>query len=162
MVIQIIINPNLFNHLYSMKQNNKIKDSKVEEIMSKNIISLNPKEPISRAIKIFEEHEIHHIPIVIMDKVVGIISQGDVLNFTGKHNRLDQVKTFVLGHSEVDTNTSVEEIMASRPITISPDATIKEAVEQLIQYRVNALPVVENSELKGIITTHDILRLITS
>jgi len=97
-----------------------------------------------------------------MDKVVGIISQGDVLNFTGKHNRLDQVKTFVLGHSEVDTNTSVEETMASRPITISPDATIKEAVEQLIQYRVNALPVVENSELKGIITTHDILRLITS
>ena len=143
-----------------MKKNNNIKDCKVDEIMSKNIISLNPKEPISRAIRIFEEHKIHHIPIVIMNKVVGIISQGDVLNFTGKHNRLDQVKSFVLGNSKVDFNTSVEEIMTSKPITISPDATIKEAVEHLIQYRVNALPVVLNNESQGIVTTHDILRLI--
>jgi len=145
-----------------MKEQYKIKDQKVAEVMSASIISLNPKEPISRAVEIFNEYNIHHIPIVIVNEVVGIISQGDVLNFCGKENRLDQVKSFVLGNVKLDDNSTIEEIMTQNPITISPEDSIGKMVEKLLMYRINALPVTVDNKLKGIITTHDILRLINN
>ncbi|MDF0728776.1 CBS domain-containing protein [Cytobacillus sp. S13-E01] len=51
---------------------------------------------------------------------------------------------------------SIRELMTDNVATVSPNQTIKEAATLMSQYNVGAIPVVENGQLKGIITDRDI------
>lgn len=148
--------------LYSMKNVTDILSQNVEDAMSTNVITLNPKESLSRAIEIFEAYDLHHIPIVILDRLVGIISQGDVLYLKGKEQNRDTIMTHNLGNSNVSLHSTVEEIMTTNPITIEKTASMNDAIQILLKNRINALPVTDEDALVGIITTHDILKFITS
>ena len=52
---------------------------------------------------------------------------------------------------------TVEQVMAKKIVFISPDTTIKEAAEILSKKEFHALPVVEDNELVGIVTTTDLI-----
>jgi CBS domain-containing protein len=54
----------------------------------------------------------------------------------------------------------VEDIMSSNPVFTSKDATISEVAKVMMQTGYNGLPVVEGTDVVGIITQTDILRLI--
>ena len=131
-----------------------IKNS-VISIMSKNLITLHPKDKIKRAKEIFEELDIHHIPVVIMDEVVGIISQGDILflNRSLIHSSFDDF----LRKTKLSID-AVEEIMTPNVICLNHDSTISDALEVMLNRHVNALPIVENNKIIGLLTTRDILK----
>jgi CBS domain-containing protein len=56
----------------------------------------------------------------------------------------------------------VKEVMSEPAITISPEATIKEAARLMIERKIGCLPVVEGGRLVGIVTETDILRHVVS
>ena len=58
-----------------------------------------------------------------------------------------------------EENACVEEIMIPNPITISPNATIKQAMELMRESKIGCLPVVSNGNLVGIVTEMDFLRI---
>ncbi len=136
-------------------------NKQVEEIMSNKIITLHPKETIKKAIEIFNQYSFHHIPITVSGKVVGILSQGDVLFFKGKEQQRDFIKAYNIGSFAINTNALIEEIMTMNPIVMSSSSTVRQAIESFLFHGINALPVVSDGNLKGIITTHDILTQIT-
>lgn len=148
--------------LWYMKNINTILEQQVANVMSKNIVTLHPKELIERAIDIFESYDIHHIPIVVLDNLVGIISQGDVLYFQGEEQKIDTIKSYNLGHSDITIHSTVEEIMTPKPFTVDSTQSINDAILMLLEHRVNALPVLQDGKLCGIITSFDILRFITN
>jgi CBS domain-containing protein len=55
--------------------------------------------------------------------------------------------------------TSVQEIMIKDPISIGPDATIRDAMDLMRKQQIGCLPVVKKGELIGIITEMDFLRI---
>lgn len=55
-------------------------DSLVSEIMTPNPITINPNTHIDRCMEIMSEKHIRHLPVVENDKVVGMISIGDVVS----------------------------------------------------------------------------------
>lgn len=126
----------------------------VSDIMSRNLKVLHPKSKLISAKEIFEEYDIHHIPVAVMGDVKGIISQGDILFLEGVvNNSFDEfIRT---KKYEIST---VDEIMTSRPYTIESDKLISEALDIMIEKRVNCLPVKENLDLIGVITNYDILK----
>ena len=63
---------------------------------------------------------------------------------------------------EVIDHTQVAAMMTRDPITVSADAPLQEAVGLMRQYRVSALPVLDNDELVGIISTVDLLDALVS
>jgi arabinose-5-phosphate isomerase len=77
--------------------------------------------------------------------LIGIITDGDI-------------RRYLVDHSDVST-VNVESIMNNAPITITADASLKDAASLMegIQKKVSVLPVVENNQLKGIIRLHDIM-----
>ncbi len=125
----------------------------VDNIMARNLKTLHPKDKLARAREIFNEFDIHHIPIHVMGDVRGILSLGDILFLEGfTNNTFDDFlrnKKFQL--------LTVDEIMTARPYCANADDLISDVLEIMTEKRVNALPVKENDELVGIITTFDIL-----
>ena len=125
----------------------------VREVMSKNPITLHPKETIDKANLLFKEMDIHHIPLVVMNKVVGILSLGDLLCIDSLKNRnLDKhFSNKIIGVSTLD------DIMTPNPICINDSSTLELAIETMIENRINCLPIIDDeNEIVGLITTHDI------
>jgi|TARA_R110000868_G_scaffold76774_2_gene220500 CBS domain-containing protein len=126
----------------------------VSKIMTTDLITINHTNSLLEAEKLFEKHKIRHIPVVSNKKIIGILSLTDLL-------RISFVDTYGEDDSQVDTAVynmlSIEQVMVKDPVHISPSLSIKEVTEILAKKEFHALPVVDNGELVGIVTTTDLL-----
>jgi CBS domain-containing protein len=58
------------------------RETKVSEIMSTNLTVTHPREPIEKCLRLMTEKRIRHLPVLDGDKVVGVISIGDLVKWT--------------------------------------------------------------------------------
>ena len=134
-----------------------MKDMKIQDVMSTKLITLHPKDKIQRAKDVFAEFNIHHIPIVVMNKLVGILSQGDILYLESvaknSFDRFLQSKLFEIN--------AVEEVMSKQLFIMSLQSSLDEVLSLMINHKINAIPIVDNDELVGLITSYDILKLVS-
>ena len=133
--------------------NNKLNVS-VSEIMSTKLKTLHPKDKIQAAKDIFDQFDIHHIPVAVMGEVRGIISLGDLLFLEGMTN--NSFDKFL--RSKKYEMSTVDEIMTNRPFCIDHAAPISEVMDVMIEKRINCMPVKKNNELVGIITNFDLIK----
>lgn len=126
----------------------------ISNIMTRKVVSLSLTDSLLDAEKLFKIHHIRHIPVVNEKQIIGILSLTDLL-------RLSFVESYGTKEVEVDSELynllSIEQVMAHNPVCVSSDKTIKEVAEILSKNEFHALPVVDNQELKGIVTTTDLL-----
>jgi len=57
----------------------------VRDIMTKEVHAVSPDDPVERAIRLMVEHRIHRIPVVEGDRLVGIVTRGDILRGFFRH-----------------------------------------------------------------------------
>jgi acetoin utilization protein AcuB len=114
----------------------------------KHLVTVDPDTPLLEVKNIFEQHRFHHIPVVHFRSVVGIISKSNYEFFMGGISMadLDKLET-----------TPASVIMTKGLATLSPDTRINVAIEIFITNRLHALPIVQDDDLVGILTPHDIL-----
>ncbi len=120
----------------------KYKGKKAKNLMNTDVIFLSPKDRVKKARELMKEHGISQIPVVDKGKVVGMITENDILEGYERH-----------GTGIVDL--LVEDVMGPPPIAVRKDTRMDAIVELLRQEQ--ALLVVENGELVGIITRADIV-----
>ncbi|MCS7037081.1 MAG: CBS domain-containing protein [Saprospiraceae bacterium] len=123
----------------------------VSTIMVTDLVTLNPEATLREVKEIFERYSFHHIPIVNFRRIVGIVSRTDFDRFVGGLKRQNE-------SSDVLDHTRVEEIMTKGLGKLEPDDRINVALEIFSKNWFHALPVVQNDELVGIVTTQDIIR----
>ena len=127
----------------------------VSTIMTKNVVKLNLSDDLTKAESMFKKYHIRHIPVVYSNKIVGMLSYTDLLRISFADAVYDD-------EDVVDTTVynmfTVEQVMAKKLVSISPDTTIKEAAEILAKKEFHALPVCEEELLVGIITTTDLIK----
>lgn len=118
----------------------------VKDFMTQNPICLNLKAPVEKAVQLFADKSIHHIPVTIDGQLLGIISDRDVLN------------------CKTDPNfTEVKKIMTANPICVTQNTSTTKAAKILLEQQISALPVVNDKlELVGILSWKDILRAAVS
>ncbi|MEE9409012.1 MAG: CBS domain-containing protein [Polaribacter sp.] len=126
----------------------------VTTIMSKDVITLNHSDDLLIAEKLFKTNNIRHIPVVNGKEIIGMLSYTDLLRISFV-DAVDDTDTDV--ETIVYNMFTVEQVMAKNLIKISQYATIKEVAELLGKKEFHALPVVENNELVGIVTTTDLI-----
>lgn len=127
----------------------------ISTIMTRDIYTLNPDNCISDADRLFKTYNIHHIPIVLDLKLVGMVSKSD-FNF------------FKRGFMDKRHDSKIEEIrMKNYPVSsimtvglgkMEPDDRINVALEIFKKNIFHAIPVVEKDKLVGIVTTYDIIK----
>lgn len=126
----------------------------VSSLMTTDIITLGPDEKLMKVKDIFTENHIHHIPVLENGQLIGMISKTDYLYFI----RPLSVESNEPYLNEIRLkNYTVREAMTKFIITVSPNDTLHFAIDILNDNLFHALPVVEDGDLVGIITTHDIL-----
>ncbi|MGA1227698.1 MAG: CBS domain-containing protein [Tamlana sp.] len=125
----------------------------VSAIMTKDIIAITRSDDLQRAEMLFKRHHIKHIPVVSGETVIGMLSYSDLLKISYAYVSDDE--------HHVDTVVynmfTIEQVMTKDIVTITSETTIKEAAEILAKGEFHALPVVEDGDLVGIVTTTDLL-----
>ena len=116
----------------------------VDEIMQRDVVTLKEENTVKEAIELFFEKKIGGCPVIDSeDRIIGIFTERDLLKY---------LKDFV------QADSSVRNFMTTCVFTASPETTIKEAMENMIQRKIRRLPVVENGKVIGIITTRELVR----
>lgn len=131
-----------------------IRKAPISMIMTENVITLKRNDKLEKAEKLFKQHKIRHIPVVQDNAIVGMLSYSDLLRLsfadvTDDNDTAADVMVYSM--------FSIDQIMKKRIVSVSPSNSIKEVAEILAQREFHALPVVNNNQLVGIVTTTDLI-----
>ena len=130
-------------------------DKAISTIMTTQLVTVGPNKPAKAIQDIFREYDFHHIPVVEGDKLVGIISKEDVFKLSYVLSLQTTGKTY--SEKEYKTLKAVD-IMTKYPITLDPEDSIGLAADIFLANQFHALPIVEDEQLLGLVTTHDLLK----
>ena len=100
-----------------------------------------------------KKNHIRHMPVVNEGKIIGLISLSDLqrVSFIDAYGKDGTEDTPIYNMLEI------RDLMIKEPLTASPQTTILEVSKLLASKEFHSLPVVEENELVGIITTTDLL-----
>lgn len=121
--------------------------------MTKDVITVQINESLHRVNDTFKKKSIRHLPVVVDDELVGILSQTDILRISFGNTFGDQNE----GDEAIFDMLSINQVMKHSPITVSSEETIKDVAKVLAKKEFHALPVVDEKKLVGIVTTTDII-----
>nr|WP_314835134.1 CBS domain-containing protein [uncultured Flavobacterium sp.] len=127
----------------------------VSAIMTKNVIKLNLADDLTKAEQLFKQNKIRHIPVVNGNKIIGMLSYTDLLRISFVDAVDDDAE---IVDATVYNMFTVEQVMAKKLVTISPETTIKDTAEILSKNEFHALPVCLGELLVGIVTTTDLIK----
>ena len=125
------------------------------DFMTTNVIMASEGNTFEQVMTFFTEHKIQHLPVGEGNKLIGIISIKDLLNYVAVQFRLNPAASA----ADLSNNFSIATVMTANPITVEPDSPQQEVLEKLSTGRFQALPVVKEGYIQGIITNKDITRL---
>lgn len=129
----------------------------VKYVMTTNLIKIQPNTYLDEVDKIFNESNIHHLPVVNEGgELVGMVSHSDILVMKHWGSRFD-LESSEKRNSFVFSKLLASDVMIKSLITVGPDATLEECAELLKSNSYHSLPVVENRQIIGIITSYDLL-----
>ena len=132
-----------------------IKKAPVPTIMTENVITLKRKDSLETAEKLFKKHHIRHIPVVSGDVIIGMLSYTDLLRISFADSVYDDDDHV---DSIVYNMFTIEQVMVKKIVSVNPSSSIKEVAEILSKSEFHALPVVDNNNLIGIVTTTDLIK----
>ena len=115
---------------------------RVAEIMNKDPITIPPKTPVGQALKLMQQHQIRHLPVIENDAMVGWISARTLRE--------------VLLASMLEVIT-VGDVMVQAPISVTAETSVEEAARLVHEHRIGGLPVLEGDKLVGVLTVNDLL-----
>ena len=129
----------------------------VTTIMTKDVLTVNEKDSLVKVKELFENNKFHHIPVVSGRKIVGLISKTDFLHFMRGFTKNDEDR--YVNESRLKVYRA-EEIMTSGLAKVEASDRVNVVLEVFKENLFHALPVVDDEELVGIITTFDIIRAV--
>ncbi len=127
--------------------------------MTTDVVTVRPETPIMEAQDIMKKHGVRRLPVVDKQgRLVGIVTKSDILEASPS----DATTLSIWELNYLLARTTVEQIMvkAEDLITVSPNDPIERAALLMRQHKVGGLPVVEGSQLVGIITESDIFEVL--
>ncbi len=128
----------------------------VRDFMTTDLTTLQEDETLLDAALIFARSTLRHIPIVRNNKLVGIVTERDLKHYAPSILSGIPAEQY----NQLMETTPLSKIMTRDLVTIRPERSLFEAAQTLYDRRIGCLPVVADGELKGIITTTDMLKLL--
>lgn len=122
----------------------------VASIMTPNPTAIGVEASLDEAMRAMENDLLRHLPVVRDGRIIGLLSERDLLEITGwlnaQERRAIEAPSGSVGHH-----------MKSPVVTVSPEDSLAKAVVRLTSRRIGCLPVVEGETLVGIVTESDVL-----
>jgi acetoin utilization protein AcuB len=140
---------------------------RVRDVMARNPITIDPEAPLETAVAVMLERRVRHLPVVDdQGRLVGIVTDRDLRSATFGPAITDYLPTTprseLLKLAISLNDVRVRHVMTWGAVTSAPDALVAQAAAVMVAARVGSLPVVEDKQLVGIVTEHDLLKAMAS
>ena len=138
--------------------------TRVADLMTTGVRSVDETASFKQMVELIEQYRISALPVVDgQRRVLGVVSEADLLL---KEDRVDLREHHVFeSHRRREergkaSGTTARELMSSPPVTIGPEAHVRDAAKLMHDRRIKRLPVVDgDGRLVGVISRSDLLRV---
>ncbi len=130
----------------------------VRELMTPDPVAVRASATLRQALEHFEGGTIRHLPVVEGDRIVGMLSDRDVRPW--RRALLDELDGEVTPLALEVLERQVSAVMTPEVVYLAPDRPLTDAIDVLLDFRVGAVPVVEDERLVGIVSYVDLLELL--
>ena len=127
----------------------------VGERMSRPVISVSPEEPINEVLAMFRKEHIRRAPVMKEGKLVGIVSERDLLN--ASPSSVTTLSVWEMNY--LISKVKVKNVMTRKVITVDRDTPIEEAARIMADKKIGGLPVMSADKVVGMITETDLFKL---
>jgi CBS domain-containing protein len=118
---------------------------KVEDVMVKEVITIDENSTVKEAAEIMNKFEIGCLIAVRKGKAMGIITERNLLKR-------------VVAEAKDANKTKVKDVMSSPLVVVEPGMDLEEAVRLMFEMKIKKLPVVDGKRLVGLVSLTDIAR----
>lgn len=123
---------------------------RADSTMTRDVIVVPPELSLRDAQRIMDARQIRHLPVVSGGRVVGILSDRDVL-----------LRTTLDGERRALAESFVKDAMSPSPISCQMNTTVSWLAETMVSVKIDAIPVVDKHDrILGIVTSSDLLALL--
>ncbi len=129
----------------------------VKQYMTTKLVTVEMDDSLATVREIFQNTGFHHLLVVEQGAVVGVMSDRDLLRHLSPY-----VGTAAETQRDAATlHKHVHQVMARKPVTLSPESELAEVLDKFRQKDVTCLPVVDahTGKVVGIVTWRDMLKL---
>jgi acetoin utilization protein AcuB len=128
----------------------------VGERMSRPVISVTPEMPINDILAMFRKEHIRRAPVIKDSKLVGIVSERDLLN--ASPSSVTTLSVWELNY--LISKVTVKNVMAKKVVTVEQDTPIEGAARVMADKKIGGVPVVSGTNVVGIITETDLFKIL--
>ena len=132
------------------------KEGFVTDIMMGSPVTLKPEDTLDLANDIISLGRIRHIPVVDAGRLVGLLSERDLMGAAASHVFGLKQKS----KSALLKSVLIRDVMKKRVVTVAPETSIKDAAHLMADKKIGCVPVVSDGAIVGLVTTTDILRYV--
>ncbi|PRQ03353.1 Arabinose 5-phosphate isomerase KdsD [Enhygromyxa salina] len=133
----------------------------VEAIMTQSVFSVKPTATVREAIRLIEDSDIRHLPVLEDGRLVGIVSDRDLREYRiPLMLEIERFDSEDRSRADEILDTAISEVMNSDIVSVDSSESIDSVIGAMIEYKVGAVPVVDqhSDELVGIASYVDVLR----
>jgi len=127
----------------------------VSEMMSKNVVACSPEDEVDNIWRLMQTKSFAGLPVVKKDRLVGIVTQKDLLESGA------MLPTFESAKGRFRTSSKVSSIMKTEVTAVEPSTKLSEVIKIMISKNIGRVPVKdEKGRLIGIVDREDVVRLL--
>ena len=127
----------------------------VGERMSRPVISITRDMPIHDALALFKKEKIRRAPVLKDGKLIGIISDKDLLN--ASPSQATSLSVWEMNY--MLSKITVKEVMTREVLTVQADTPIEEAARIMADNKIGGVPVMKADKVVGMITETDLFKI---
>lgn len=127
----------------------------VGERMSRPVISVTPDAPINEVLAMFKKEHIRRAPVMNKGKMVGIVSERDLLN--ASPSTATTLSVWEMNY--LISKVKIKNVMSKKVITVTRDTPIEEAARIMADKKIGGMPVVDGDRVVGMITETDLFKI---
>ena len=126
----------------------------VKDFMTRKVVYISPNTTIAHAADMMREQELHRLPVVENDQLVGLVTEGTIAE--ASPSKATSLSIYEMNY--LLNKTKVGDVMIRDVVTISQFASLEDATYLMLKNKIGILPVVDNEQLYGVITDRDIFK----
>ena len=124
----------------------------VKDFMTRKVVYISPNTTIAHAADMMREQELHRLPVIENDQLVGLVTEGTIAE--ASPSKATSLSIYEMNY--LLNKTKVGDVMIRDVVTISQFASLEDATYLMLKNKIGILPVVDNEQLYGVITDRDI------
>lgn len=126
----------------------------VKDYMTKEVISISPEESVAHAADLMRDKGLRRLPVIEKGQLVGLVTEGTMAD--ASPSKATSLSIYEMNY--LLNKTKIRDIMIRQVVTVEPDASLEDAIYEMMTYKVGILPVVQNNQVVGIITDRDVFK----